>query len=594
MLRFRAVFRLVIEPDPDFSNSLSDIYHFKEGILMAFPFSSNRIRGIRHFGLISRVLIKHGMGEIIDRMKGRTATRIKSGLPDPVRIRRTLEELGPSFIKLGQLMSTRADLFPAEYIDEFTKLQDQVPPVPFDEIRQLIETDLDEPLSQLFASIEEPALAAASVAQVHTALLKTGEKVAVKVVRPGIEKRIRKDIQVMYYFAARFERTFDLGRMVGAVNLVKEFERTIFRELDMLIEAGNIERFTGSFKDVDEIYIPKVHWDYTSRSVLVMEHIDGIKMDRVEEIRSQGIDPKEVAMIGLRSFSRQLMEAGIFHADPHPGNTLVMRDGRVGLVDFGIVGYLDEETMMQIAHLFLGFSEHDYDMVMEAFESAGLVNPRTMDLKNFRADLKDMAEPFYGRSLKTISVKDVYDQVMRLVFKYRIRLPRNLLLLFKTFIQTEALGKILGSEASLLEVTKPYAKRLLQKGLEAHKVIKNVGRDAKLFGGYLRQVPQLAHGLFKRLATESPQFEISHAGLEEPSKKFENSINRLTLGIVTAASLIAASLILNSTRKILVFEVDFFGVQTLSVTDVLGFTGYIIATLLGLWLFFSIIRSGKM
>ena len=561
---------------------------------MAFPFSSNRIRGIRHFGLISRVLIKHGMGEIIDRMKGRTTTRIKSGLPDPVRIRRTLEELGPSFIKLGQLMSTRADLFPAEYIDELTKLQDQVPPVPFDEIRQLIETELGESLSQLFASIEEKALAAASVAQVHTALLKTGEKVAVKVIRPGIEKRIRKDIQVMYYFAARFERTFDLGRMVGAVNLVKEFERTIFRELDMLIEAGNIERFTGSFKDVDEIYIPKVHWDYTSRSVLVMEHIDGIKMDRVEEIRSQGIDPKEVAMIGLRSFSRQLMEAGIFHADPHPGNTLVMRDGRVSLVDFGIVGYLDEETMMQIAHLFLGFSEHDYDMVMEAFESAGLVNPRTMDLKNFRADLKDMAEPFYGRSLKTISVKDVYDQVMRLVFKYRIRLPRNLLLLFKTFIQTEALGKILGSEASLLEVTKPYAKRLLEKGLEAHKVIKNVGRDAKLFGGYLRQVPQLAHGLFKRLATEAPQFEISHAGLEEPSKKFENSINRLTLGIVTAASLIAASLILNSTRKILVFEVDFFGVQTLSVTDVLGFTGYIIATLLGLWLFFSIIRSGKM
>jgi ubiquinone biosynthesis protein len=561
---------------------------------MLFPFSSNRIRGIRHFGLISRVLIKHGMGEIADRMKGRTATRIKSGLPDPVRIRRILEELGPSFIKLGQLMSTRADLFPPEYIDELSKLQDQVPPVPFDEIRQLIETELGEPLSQLFASIDEEALAAASVAQVHTARLKTGETVAVKVIRPGIEKRIRKDIQVMYYFAARFERTFDLGRVVGAVNLVKEFERTIFRELDMLIEAGNIERFTSSFKDVDEIYIPKVHWDYTSRSVLVMEHIDGIKMDQVEEIRGQGIDPKEVAMIGLRSFSRQLMEAGIFHADPHPGNTIVMRNGRVSLVDFGIVGYLDEETMMQIAHLFLGFSEHDYDMVMEAFESAGLINPRSMDMKNFRADLKDMAEPFYGRSLKTISVKDVFDQVMRLVFKYRIRLPRNLLLLFKTFIQTEALGKILGSDASLLEVTKPYAKRLLQKGLEAHKVIRNVGRDAKLFGGYLRQVPHLAHGLFKRLATEAPQFEISHTGLETPSKKFETSLNRLTLGIVTAASLIAASLILNSTRKILVFEVDFFGPQTLSVTDVLGFTGYIIATVLGLWLFFSIIRSGKM
>ena len=561
---------------------------------MPFPFSSSRISGIRHFGLISRVLIKHGMGEVADRLRGRTGSKIKTGLPDPVRIRRTLEELGPSFIKLGQLMSTRGDLFPPEYIDELSKLQDQVPPVPFEGIRRLIETELGQPPDQLFKSIDETAMAAASVAQVHTARLKTGETVAVKVIRPGIEKRIRKDIQLMYYFAARFERRFEMGRIVGAVNLVKEFERTIFRELDMLIEAGNIERFTRSFKDIDEIYIPKVYWDLTAKSVLVMEHIEGIKMDRVDEIRRHGIDPQEVAMIGLRSFSRQLMAAGIFHADPHPGNTLVMHDGRVSLVDFGIVGYLDEETMMQIAHLFLGFAEHDYDMVMEAFEAAGLVDPRTMDLNSFRMDLKDMAEPFYGRSLKTISVKDVYYQTMRLVYKYRIRLPRNLLLLFKTFIQTDSLGKILGSEASLLEVTRPYAKKLLQQGYEAHKVFKNVGRDTKLFGGYLRQMPHLAHGLFKRLATETPKFEIAHTGLEETSRKFENGINRLTLGLVIAASLIAASLILNTSRKVLLFEVDFFGVQSLSVTDVLGFSGYVIATFLGLWLVFSIVRSGKL
>jgi ubiquinone biosynthesis protein len=258
-----------------------------------------------------------------------------------------------------------------------------------------------------------------------------------------------------------------------------------------------------------------VYWDFTSKSVLVMEHIEGIKMDRVDEIRRHGIDPQEVAMIGLRSFSRQLMAAGIFHADPHPGNTLVMYDGRVSLVDFGIVGYLDEETMMQIAHLFPGFAEHDYDMVMEAFEAAGLMDPRTMDLKSFRVDLKDMAEPFYGRSLKTISVKDVYDQVMRLVFKYRSKMPRNLLLLFKTFIQTEALGKILGSEASLLEVTRPYAKkRLLQRGYEAHKIFKNVGRDVKLFGGYLRQMPKLTHDIFKRVAKGPHQLDLNHGGLE--------------------------------------------------------------------------------
>ena len=561
---------------------------------MPFPFESRRLSGIRHFGTISRILIKHGMGELADRLFGRGRGKTKSGLPDPVRIRRAIEDLGPSFIKLGQLMSTRADVFPPEYIEEFSKLQDQVPPVPFEEIRHLIETDLRQSLDQLFESIEVKPLAAASVAQVHTAHLKTGEKVAVKVIRPGIEKRIRNDIQLMYYFAAKIEKKFNLGQVLGIVNLVKEFERTIFRELDMLTEAGHIERFTQSFEDVEEIYIPRVYWQYTSKSVLVMEHIEGIKMDNVAEIKRHGIDPKEVAMIGLRSFSRQLMAAGIFHADPHPGNTIVMYDGRVSLVDFGIVGYLDEETMLQIAHLFLGYAEHDYDMVMEAFESAGLVDAETMNLKSFRIDLKDMSEPFYGRSLKTISAKDVYDQVMRLIFKYRIHMPRNLLLLLKTFIQTEALGKILRSDASLLEVTRPYARKLLEQGYEAQKLIKNIGRDVKNTGSYLRMIPKLSHDIFKGLAKGPPRVEVEHGGLDQAFKKFENGLNRLTLGLVISASLIAASLILNSSKTLLTFEFELFGLHSLSVTEVLGMTGYIIATLLGLWLVFSIIRSGKL
>jgi ubiquinone biosynthesis protein len=561
---------------------------------MPLPFRSRRITGIRHFGSITRILIKHGLGEITSRLLGRGDGKIKSGLPDPVRIRRTLEDLGPSFIKLGQLMSTRADIFPPEYIDELIKLQDQVPPVSFDEIRILIEAELRQPLDQLFEDIEPHSMAAASVAQVHTAHLKTGEKVAVKVIRPGIHKRIRNDIQLMYYFANKIERRFDLGQMLGVTNLVKEFERTIFKELDMLTEAGHIERFAQSFKDQKEIYIPKVYWQHTARSVLVMEHIEGIKMDNVAEIQRCGIDPKEVAMIGLRSFSRQLMAAGIFHADPHPGNTIVMYDGRVSLVDFGIVGYLDEETMLQIAHLFLGYAEHDYDMVMEAFESAGLINPDTMNLKRFRLDLKEMSEPFYGRSLKTISAKDVYDQVMRLVFKYRIHMPRNLLLLLKTFIQTEALGKILGSDASLLEVTRPYAKKLLEQGYEAQKVLKNVGRDIKAAGNYLRWMPKLSHDIFKRMAKGPHRLELEHGGLEQASKKFESGLNRLTLGLVIAASLVAASLVLNSTKKFMTFEFELFGAQSLSITELLGLTGYIIATFLGLWLVFSIIRSGKL
>lgn len=564
---------------------------------MLFPFPSRRMRGIRHFGAISSVLIKHGLGEVVARLRGRRAGKAgvaPSGLPDPARVRRALEELGPSFIKLGQLLSTRGDILPPEYVEELSKLQDRVPPVPFAEIKAVIEQELRRPLDELFAHIDPHAIAAASVAQVHAARLHSGEKVAVKVIRPGIDKRIRKDIDLMYYFAALIEKRFDLGQVVGAVNLVREFERTIFRELDMLVEAGNIERFAQSFADVGELCIPAVHWGHTTRSVLVMEHIDGIKMDQVDEIRRHGIDPREVAMIGLRSFSRQLMQSGIFHADPHPGNTIVMYDGRVGLVDFGIVGYLDEETMLQIAHLFLGFAEHDYDLVMDAFTAAGLVDPETMDLHTLRMDLKEMAEPFYGRALSTISVKDVYDQVMRLVYKYRIVLPRNLLLLLKTFIQTEALGKILGSDASLLEVTRPYARQLLERGYEAQKIFKNMGREARSVGLHLRGMPKLAHEALKRLAQGEHRMELRHGGLEPISGKLETVLNRFIIGMVLSASIIAASLILNATNQTLVFEIDLLGVQIVSLTQLLGLTGYCIATILGLWLVYSIVRSGKL
>jgi ubiquinone biosynthesis protein len=571
---------------------------------MDFSKRKHPVSNIRRFSVIARVMMKHGLGDLFDRMFNRSKPAgdgekhgppvPRTVYPSPRRIRQVLEELGPSFIKLGQLMSTRADIFPPEYIEEFNKLQDRVPPIPFEKVRGVIEKELRRPVQEIFASMDEEALAAASVAQVHTAELVDGARVAVKVIRPGIDKKIREDIRLMYYFAEKIENTFEIGRTIGALNLVKEFERNIFRELDMYTEAGNIERFAQNFKDSQELYIPKVYWDYTSRSVLVMERIDGIKMDRVDEIIAHDIDPKEIAMIGLRSFSRQLMEFGLFHADPHPGNCIIMYDGRVSLVDFGITGYLDQERMMQIANIFLGYAEHDYDLVMEALEDAGLIHEEAMDLKSFRTDLKDVSEPFYGRSLQTISVKDVYDQVMQLALKYQVRMPRDLLLLLKTFIQTEALGKILGSDASLLEVTRPYAKELLQRGYEAQKIMRNIGREARHTGSYLSRVPKLLYDILRGVATGKQHIEVRHSGFEELDGRIERGINRLTVGIIISASVIAGSLILNSSQKVMEFTVDFFGLRTISITSLLGLLGYSLATVLGFWLIISIFRSGKM
>ncbi|MCG6907496.1 MAG: AarF/ABC1/UbiB kinase family protein [Desulfobacteraceae bacterium] len=567
---------------------------------MGFASGVNHMRGFRRLGTIARVLVRHGFGVVADRLSARPVSRRKtdgptaSGSPAPRRIRRVLEELGPSFIKLGQLMSTRADVFPPEYIDEFKKLQDQVPPLAFAEIKALIEAELGQPLAVLFADFPAESIAAASVAQVYAARLADGTPVAVKVVRPGIAKKIREDIRLMYTLAARLEKNFALGRVLGAVNIVQEFERTIFNELDMLREAGNIEKFAANFKSVEDICVPEIYWELTTPSVLVMSFVEGVKVDEVAAIRAAGIDPREIALIGLRSLSRQLMEFGFFHADPHPGNTIVMPDGRVGLVDFGIMGYLDEETMHQVAHVFLGYAERDYDLVMEALLASGVLPSEGVDLARFRRDLKDISEPFYGRSLQTISVRDVYDQVMQLVSKYQIHLPRNLLLLFKTLIQTEALGKTLNSDASILTVMKPYARQLLQKGYESRKILRNMGQELRNSGNYLKTAPKLIHDILKQTATGKQVVALRHTGFNQLNQKFERSVNRLVIGLIVSASTIAAALILNSDQTVIQFQVRLLGYQSLSLTAVLGVVGYCIATVLGLWLIISIFRSGKL
>jgi len=562
------------------------------------------VKELWRLGKIIRIFVKHGLGDIAERLFKKAEKEpvdprqkewtVKNGFPSPQRIRCVLEELGPSFIKLGQLMSTRADIFPAEYIEEFTKLQDQVPPVPFSDIKRVIEQELKRHLEEIFEEFTPKSMAAASVAQVHLAKLFSGEEIAVKVIRPNIDKEIRKDIRLMYSMAKRAEKISEIARVIGAVNLVKEFERVIFKELDMFIEAGNIEKFANNFKSDDEIYIPEVYWDYTTKSVLTMEHIPGIKMDQVDDISAHGMDPKDIAMIGLRSFSRQLMEFGLFHADPHSGNTIVMFDGRVSLVDFGITGYLDDETMHQIACLLLGYAEHDYEMVMDALLDAGLIDEETMDLKSFRRDLKDMSESFYGRSLRTISVRDVYDQIIQLIYKYKIRLPRNLLLLFKTFIQTEALGKILGSDASILEVTKPYAKKLIERSYQKKDVLKTIRKDAISMGSSMKLIPKLVHDILHQTAKGKQRIELRHNGFQDMSRQFVKGINRLIIGLVISASLIAGAMVLNASQKLFVFTVNFFGTQKISLTALLGMTGYVVASFLGLWLIIMIFRSRKL
>ncbi len=558
--------------------------------------------GVRRFGEITKVLIRHGFGAILSKSAMVADDKLATTAEDPiktpiakkaVRLRLAFQELGPSFIKLGQLLSSRADIFPEPYILELQKLQDQVPALPYDQIKPLLDAAFGNDTKEIFTDFAETPIAAASVAQVHAATLASGQKTAVKIIRPGIHKQIRNDIRVMYFFAKRLESAFETARMVGLTNIVIEFERTIFNELDMHIEAGNMDKFARYYQYINEIHIPKVFWDLTSKSILVMEFVEGVRVDQVDAICQMGLDPKNIALIGLRSLSKQLMEFGLIHADPHPGNTIVMPDGRVGLVDFGIVSHLDREMMEHLAHLFLGYAAHDYDLVMEALIGAGLLDETNVRLDQFRADLKEISEPFYGRSLQTISVKDVYDQIIGLVTEYHIKLPRNLLLLFKTLIQSESLGKILGSDAGILQVIRPYAADFLRTGYDSEQIFADLAKEARFTGKMVRSFPRYLLTLLKQLATGKGRFELYHAGISDASERFERALNRFIVAMIIAASTIAGALVLNAPQGILEITLPFLSTVPISLRALLGVTGYIIATFLGLWLIIAIARSGR-
>ncbi len=558
--------------------------------------------GVKRFSEITRVLIRHGFGAILSKSALLADAELASIADDPIkapvankalRLRLAFQELGPSFIKLGQLLSSRADILPEPYILELQKLQDQVPALSYDQVKPRLDAAYNKPVKEIFTDFTEKPIAAASVAQVHAATLASGQKVAVKIIRPGIHKQIGNDVRVMYFLAKRLESAFETARMIGLTNIVQEFERTIFNELDMHIEAGNIDKFARHYHYIKEIQIPKVFWDLTTKSILVMEFVEGVKVDQVDAIRAMDLDPKKIAMIGLRSLSKQLMEFGIIHADPHPGNTIVMPDGRVGLVDFGIVSHLDRELMEQLAHLFLGYAAHDYDLVMEALIGAGLLDETNIQLNQFRSDLKEISEPFYGRSLQTISVKDVYDQIIGLITKYHIQLPRNLLLLLKTLIQTESLGKILGSDAGILQVIKPYAAELLHTNYDSEKIFADLAKQARFTGGMVRSLPRYLFTLLKQIATGKGRFELYHAGISDATDRFERGLNRFIVAMIIAASTVAGALVLNAPKGIFDITLPFLPTITISLPALLGVTGYVIATVLGIWLIISIARSGR-
>ncbi len=415
------------------------------------------------------------------------------------RLRRSLEELGPVFIKFGQLLSTRRDLLPPAYADELAKLQDEVPPFPEAEAIAIIETTLGQPVAELFGSFESRALASASVAQVHAATLKTGEHVVVKVVRPGIEAVIRQDIALLYVIARLVARYLPDGRRLRPVEVVSDYELTILDELDLTMEAANASQLRRNFEDSNLVYVPQVYWDYTRHNVFVMERIHGIPVTDLHTLRERGTDLKLLAERGVEIFFTQVFRDSFFHADMHPGNIFVdatdPADPTYIAVDCAIIGSLSDSDQYYLARNLLAIFHRDYHECAVLHVECGWVPPHTR-VQDFEAAMRAVCEPVFERPLSEISFGQLLIYLFRTARRFDMEVQPSLVLLQKTLLNIEGLGRELYPELNLWDTAQPYLEQWVQDRYSPQSLLRRLQRQAP---SWLEQLPALPDAVLENL-----------------------------------------------------------------------------------------------
>jgi len=424
-----------------------------------------------------------------------------AGGPDPTRaerLRGALETLGPIFVKFGQMLSTRRDLLPADIADELAKLQDQVPPFAFEAAAREIETSLGKDLRESFDNFEEQPVASASVAQVHFARLKDGTEVAVKVLRPGVERAIAKDVLLLETGARLLERFWADGRRLKPREVVAEFSRHLEDELDLVREAANASLLRRNFTGSTLLAVPAVHWDYCSRRVMVMERMRGAPVSRIDILKEKGIDIPALARAGVEIFFTQVFRDGFFHADMHPGNILVSTEGetrgRYVALDFGIMGTLSETDKSYLAQNFLAFFNRDYRRVAQAHLDAGWV-PAGTRMDDFEAAIRAVCEPIFARPLKEIYFGKLLLRLFQTSRRFNVEVQPQLVMLQKTLLNIEGLGRELDPDLDLWQTAKPYLERWMGEQVGWRALLRTVRREAPFWAQTLPAIPRLVHRL---------------------------------------------------------------------------------------------------
>jgi ubiquinone biosynthesis protein len=463
--------------------------------------------------------------------------------PRGERIRRSLEELGPIFVKFGQMLSTRRDLLPDDIANELAKLQDRVPPFPGSEARAIVEKALEKPVGELFESFSEQPHASASIAQVHLARLQNGQDVVVKVVRPGIQRTIVRDIGLLYVVAELAERYWREGRRLRPREVVAEYEKTIIDELDLLREAANASQLRRNFQDSELLYVPEVYWPFCRRQVMVMERIHGTPISDVAELKRQNIDLKKLSERGVEIFFTQVFRHSFFHADMHPGNIFVSPEGRYIAVDFGIMGTLSPTDQRYLAENFVAFFKRDYRHVAELHVQSGWV-PAGTRVEEFESAIRTVCEPIFERPLKDISFGQLLLRLFQTARRFHMEVQPQLVLLQKTLLNIEGLGRDLNPDLDLWQTAKPFLERWMSEQVGARAFIQGLVKEAPRWAERLPQVPALLYDVLRRAESGELRVVVSPAEWEELRQTLQRGQQRIYLAITGAALVISAAIIL--------------------------------------------------
>ncbi|MCZ6875651.1 MAG: AarF/UbiB family protein [bacterium] len=553
-----------------------------------FPWN-NRLRGLKRYRDIAQALVKFGYLDVVEALHLWKALRFGRrvlGTPEvtdaskPERLRLLCEELGPTFIKFGQLLSTRADLLPPEYLSELALLQDHAPHEDYATIHTILEQELRQSLSSLFSDIDPMPLAAASMAQVHRATLAQGQEAVLKVQRPHIQQTIAADLDILRDLARLAQRYLPDLRPLQPIGLVEEFARTLGRELDFLHELHNLQRCAKQFADDPTVYIPTVYPALSTSRLLTMEYIEGIKITDREALQQAGLDAKIVAVNGANALLKQIFIHGFFQGDPHPGNLKVLDDHVIAILDYGMFGMIDSETREHLALLLLGVADRDAAKIVRALVELEIMAP-DMDRRRLRREVGILVDTHLAVPLEHLNLTAMLEEVLRIIRQHGLQVPPDFLLLLRALGTAESIGCELDPEFKIIQHLQPFAERLILQRYDPRYLLRKVGHTSSDIEELLTLLPTALAQIVQKLRRGEFHLGLEVQQLDRLIHEFDTASNRLTLAIIIAASIIASSLIMHTKMPPLLMDYP-----------ALGMLGFIISGVLGLGLVIAILRSG--